>query len=153
MGGKIKRRPVEPDPTYNSIIVGQTINYVLKKGKKTLARNIVYKSFEIINQKTNRPAIDVFEEAVRNARPMLEVKPRRVGGAVYQIPREVPEKRGVALALRWIVEAAKKKKGKPMHEKMAIEIMACANKEGEAIRKRDAVHKMAEANKAFAHLG
>jgi len=153
MGGKIKRRPVEPDPTYNSVIVGQIINYVLRKGKKALARNIVYNSFEIINQKTSRPAIDVFEEAVKNARPMLEVKPRRVGGAVYQIPREVPEKRGVALALRWIVEASKKKKGKPMHEKLAIEIMACANKEGEAIRKRDAVHKMADANKAFAHLG
>ncbi len=152
MSKKIKKVEVLPDPIYNSVIISKLINYVMKEGRKSTARRIVYDAFGIIKEKTNREPMDVFESALQNARPLLEVKPKRIGGAVYQVPKEVPEGRGSVLVMRWILEAARKKKAKPMAEKLANEIMETANNSGEAIRKRDNVHKMAEANKSFAHL-
>ncbi len=150
---KVKRKELKPDNRYNSLIVSRFINYVLRKGKKTVACSIVYGAFDIIKEKTKRDPLDVLADAINKIRPVMEIKPKRIGGAVYQVPMEVTEDRGTAIALRWIIEISKKKKGKPMKEKMAKEILDASNGEGESIRKRDSVHRMAEANKAFAHLG
>ncbi len=152
MSKKIKKIEIQPDPIYGNILVSKLVNYVMKQGRKATARTIVYRTFDIIKEKTNREPLDVFTAALHNARPLLEVKPRRIGGAVYQVPKEVMEARGVILAMRWMLEAARKKKAKPMEEKLAAEIIETSNNNGEAIRKRDNVHKMAEANKSFAHL-
>ncbi|MCD5396512.1 MAG: 30S ribosomal protein S7 [Candidatus Pacebacteria bacterium] len=148
---KIKRRELEPDPKYGSSLVTKLINYVMRKGKKSLARRIVYDAFEIIKEKTKKDPLEVFEGAIKNAGPILEVRPRRIGGATYQVPMEVKEHRRIALALRWIVEAARNKKGKPMEEKLAQELIDAYNNKGEAVKKKENMHKMAEANKAFAH--
>ncbi len=148
----IRRRELEPDPIYNSALVTKLINYVMRKGKKSIARKIVYKAFEIIKEKTKKDPVEVFEKALKNAGPILEVRPKRIGGATYQVPMEVKPHRRIALALRWIIEAAKTKKGKPMYQKLAEEIISAANNEGAAVKKKENVHKMAEANKAFAHF-
>lgn len=153
MAGKIKRRELLPDNRYNSLLVSRFINYILKNGKKTVAAKIVYTCLDIIKEKTKKDPIDVLQNAIKKIRPVTEIKPKRIGGAVYQVPVDVTEERGAALSLRWIIEIAKKKKGKSMQEKLAKEILDAANGEGEALRKRDSVHRMAEANKAFAHLG
>ena len=149
---KIKSHPVVPDPVFGDEVVAKFINYILKKGKKTVSRKIVYKSFDIIKEKTKENPVEVFKKAVENVTPSLEVKPRRVGGATYQVPIEVTGKRGLALALRWIIQASKTKKGKSLSENLAQEIMDAAKSEGAAIRKKENMHRMAEANRAFAHF-
>ena len=146
-------RQILPDPKYNSKIVAKLINMVMLKGKKSLAEKIVYGAFEIVKKNLNEPdVLKVFYKALDNARPRLEVKPRRVGGATYQVPVEVRPERGTSIALRWIRDFARSKKGKPMEERLAEEIIAAYKQEGSAIKKRDDTHKMAESNKAFAHL-
>ena len=147
------KRQITADPKYNSKIVAKLINIIMVKGKKSVAENIVYGAFDILKQKSGEEdPLKVFNKALENIRPRLEVKPRRVGGATYQVPIEVNQERGVSLALRWIKDFSRGKKGKPMGERLADEILAGYNGEGAAIKKRDDTHKMAEANKAFAHF-
>lgn len=147
------RNIVGPESKYNSAKVGKLINYVMKKGEKNIARTVVYGAFEEIKikAKTENP-MEVFDTALKNTGPVMEVRSRRVGGANYQVPVEVRPERRLALSMRWIIEAAKSKKGKPMHIKLADELIAASKNEGEAVRKRENTHKMAEANKAFAHF-
>jgi small subunit ribosomal protein S7 len=150
---KAQEKEVLPDPVFNSKIVAKFINMVMLKGKKSIAEKMVYGAFEIVKKNLNEPdVIKVFHKALDNARPRLEVKPRRVGGATYQVPIEVRQERGTSIALRWIRDYAKTKKGKPMSDKLADEIIAAYKGEGSAIKKRDDTHKMAESNKAFAHF-
>ncbi|MFA4888522.1 MAG: 30S ribosomal protein S7 [Candidatus Omnitrophota bacterium] len=150
---KAQEKNVLPDPKFNSKIVAKFINMVMLEGKKSLAEKIVYGAFEIIKKQLNEPdVLKVFNKALENARPRLEVKPRRVGGATYQIPIEVRQERGSSIALRWIRDYAKNRKGKSMTDKLAEELMAAYKGEGLAIKKRDDTHKMAESNKAFAHF-
>jgi small subunit ribosomal protein S7 len=147
-----EHRLVIPDPKYGEVILSEFINCVMKGGKKHLARRIVYDALELIEQRTKNPGIDVFKKAMSNARPVLEVRARRVGGATYQVPTEVRHERSVALAIRWLISYASARKDKSMSEKLAAEFLAAANGEGSAIKKKEDVHKMAEANKAFAHF-
>jgi small subunit ribosomal protein S7 len=149
---KRENRIIVPDSVYSSINVSKFINCVMKKGKKITARKIVYAAFNIIKEKTKKEPLEVFETAIENAAPIMEIKPKRVGGATYQVPREVRGERRLALATRWILNAARSKKGRPMEEKLAEELMAAANNEGSAIKKKEDVHRMAEANRAFAHF-
>jgi small subunit ribosomal protein S7 len=154
MRRKLKARPkILPDARYDSDKVTKFINYVMLEGKKTTARAVVYRALDEIKEKTKNPnPLEVFETALKNTGPTMEVRSRRVGGANYQIPREVRPERRQQLSMKWIVLAARGGKGKPMHEKLADEIIAASNNEGEAVRKRENTHKMAEANKAFAHF-
>ena len=150
---KAQEKIVLPDPKFNSKIVAKFINMVMLQGKKSLAEKIVYGSLEIVKKQVNEPDIlKIFHKALDNTRPRLEVKPRRVGGATYQVPIEVRQERGTSIALRWIRDFAKAKKGKSMEKRLAEEIIAAYKGEGAAIKKRDDTHKMAEANKAFAHF-
>jgi len=146
------KRKVQEDPKYNSILVSKLINMVMKTGKKSIAESIVYNAFEILEKKTSKNALEVFKKALDNARPLVEVKPRRVGGATYQVPIEIRQDRGTVVALRWIRNFARAKKGKPMEEKLAAELLDAFKNEGAAIKKREDTHKMAESNKAFAHF-
>jgi small subunit ribosomal protein S12 len=155
--GKAKKfkRQITADPKYSSKIVAKLINIIMVKGKKSLAESIVYGAFDIIKQKFpggEEDPLKVFNKALENIRPRLEVKPRRVGGATYQVPIEVSQERGISLSLRWLKDFSRGKKGKPMEERLAEEILAGFKGEGAAIKKRDDTHKMAEANKAFAHF-
>ena len=145
------KREILPDPKYNSTLVAKFINVIMLKGKKSKAEAIVYKCLDIIAGKTGKKSLEVFEKAIENVKPFLEVKPRRVGGATYQVPVEVDQERGNALAFRWIRNYARTRKGKPMQEKLAEEILDAYNGVGAAIKKREDTHKMAEANKAFSH--
>ena len=149
---KIEKRQIEPDLIYNNILVAKLINKVMKRGKKSVARKIVYQAFEEIKNKTKKEPLEIFEKAIQNTSPLVEVKSKRVGGATYQIPREVKGDRKQALAMRWILGAAKSKKGKPMREKLAEELMEAAENKGAAIKKKENTHRMAEANRAFAHF-
>ena len=150
---KAQEKVIVADPKFNSIIVAKFINMVMLAGKKSLAEKMVYGAFDIVRKQTNEPdIIKIFHKALDNVRPRLEVKPRRVGGATYQVPIEVKQERGTSIALRWIRDFAKVKKGKSMKDKLAEEIIAAYKGEGSAIKKRDDTHKMAEANKAFAHF-
>jgi small subunit ribosomal protein S7 len=149
---KIHKRDLEPDMVYNDVVVTKLINYIMREGKKTKARKIVYGAFDIIKEKTKQDPLKVFKEAIKNTSPLLEVKPKRVGGATYQVPREVTGSRGLTLSLRWMIQAAKSKKGEPMRKKLAKEIIDAFNKEGWAVKKKEDSHRMAEANKAFAHF-
>ncbi|MGD0335890.1 MAG: 30S ribosomal protein S7 [Candidatus Omnitrophota bacterium] len=150
---KAQEKKILPDPKYNNKIVAKFINMVMLEGKKPIAEKIVYEAFETIKQRLNdQDVVKIFNKALDNARPRLEVKPRRVGGATYQVPIEVRSERGTSIALRWIRDFAKQKKGKSMTEKLAEEIIAAYKGEGSTIKKRDDTHKMAEANKAFAHF-
>jgi len=149
---KFTRHPVIPDPIYNDVVVSRLINRVMKKGKKTTARKIVYGAFDIIKEKTKKEPMEVFDTAIKNAAPSIEVKPKRIGGATYQVPVEVKGDRKLALAMRWMIDGANSKKGKPMAEKLAAEIIDAANNAGIAVRKKENTHKMAEANRAFAHF-
>ena len=148
-----KKNIVKPDSRYNSLKVAKLINYVMKKGKKNIARDIVYSSFDEIKTKakTENP-MEIFDTALKNTAPVMEVRSRRVGGANYQVPVEVRPERRLALSLRWIINAAKNKKGKPMYIKLGDELIAASKNEGDAVKKRENTHKMAEANKAFAHF-
>jgi small subunit ribosomal protein S7 len=154
MRRKLKAKPkLTPDLNYDSEKVAKFINYAMQEGKKTTARKVVYESFEFIKEKTKNPnPLEIFELALKNTGPTMEVRSRRVGGANYQIPREVRPERRQFLSMKWIIDAARAKKGKPMSERLAEEIIAASNNEGEAVRKRENTHKMAEANKAFAHF-
>lgn len=154
MRHKITNRNIpKPDVKYSSQRVEKFINCIMWEGKKETARKIVYGAFDIIKEKTgNENPLEVFELALKNAGPLTEVRSRRVGGANYQVPREVRPERRLALAIRWIVDASRTKKGAPMMSRLAAEIIAASNNEGAAVTKRDNTHKMAEANKAFAHF-
>jgi len=146
------KRKVLPDPKYHSILVTKFINGLLKKGKRSVAENIFYSAIDIVSQKTGSEGIEVFEKAIQNVKPLLEVRSRRVGGATYQVPVEVRADRQQALAIRWIINYAKARSEKTMAEKLAGELMAASKNEGASIKKREDTHKMAEANKAFAHF-
>lgn len=148
---KPEKRTLEPDVRYNSTLVMNMINRIMKRGKKSTATSIMYDALEIAEQRAKRPALEVFEEAIRNVSPVLEVKPRRVGGATYQVPVEVSPDRRTALAMRWILASADSRPGKTMAEKLAGEFLDAANNTGAAIKKREDTHRMAEANRAFAH--
>jgi small subunit ribosomal protein S7 len=154
MRRKVKTRsPVEPDFIYNSEKLEKFINYVMWSGKKETARKVVYQSFEVIKEKTGNPnPLEVFDLAIKNAGPSTEVRSKRIGGANYQVPIEVRPERRLALAMRWIRDAARGGKGRPMHQKLADELIAASKNEGAAIKKKEDTHKMAEANKAFAHF-
>lgn len=150
---KAQEKVILPDPKFNSKVVAKFINMVTLAGKKSTAERIVYGAFEIVKKQLNEEdIIKAFHKAIDNVRPRLEVKPRRVGGATYQVPIEVRQERGTSIALRWIRDFAKTKKGKAMEEKLAEEILAAYRGEGSAIKKKDDTHKMAESNKAFAHF-
>ncbi len=149
---KIEKRQIEPDLIYSNILVAKFINKVMQRGKKSVARKIVYQAFEEIKNKTKKEPLEIFEKAIQNTSPLVEVKSKRVGGATYQIPREVKGDRKQTLAMRWILDAAKSKKGKPMREKLAEELMEAAENKGAAIKKKENTHRMAEANRAFAHF-
>jgi small subunit ribosomal protein S7 len=149
--GPAKKREIGPDPIYGNRLLQRLINRVLKDGKKSIAEKIVYSALDVIEQKTKRKGIEVFEEALRNVMPVIEVRPRRVGGATYQVPVEVRPDRRVSLALRWIVTNARKRAGHTMIEKLAGELIDAANNTGASIKKKEDTHRMAEANKAFAH--
>ncbi len=145
-------RPLIPDPKFNDLLVSEFINCVMKDGKKHLARRIVYDAFSLIEERSKNAGVDVFRKAISNTRPMLEVKARRVGGATYQVPTEVRQERSTALAIRWLITYASDRKDKSMSQKLAAEFLAAASGEGNAIKKKEDTHKMAEANKAFAHF-
>ncbi len=147
-----KKHVVDADHKYNSVKIGKFINYVMTRGKKTVAMKLVYGAFDKIEKDMKADPKTVFEQAIRNVSPILEVKGRRIGGANYQVPMEVQEPRKTALGMNWIIDAARAKKGRPMAEKLAQELMDAYNKLGAAMKKREDVHKMAEANKAFAHF-
>ena len=152
MRGKIKRQPIIADSLYDNVTVARFINHVMRQGKKSIARKIVYDAFNIIKEKTKKEPLEVFELAIENVSPLMEVKSKRIGGAVYQVPREVRGERKLSLAIRWLVGAARVKKGKSMKEKLAEELIAAANNEGAAVKKKNDTHRMAEANRAFAHF-
>lgn len=145
------KRDVLPDALYNSKVITKLINTIMHNGKKGIAQKILYDAFEVIKEKTDQDPLDVFKKALENIKPALEVKSRRVGGANYQIPIEVNDERSQALGLRWLVQYARLRSGKSMAEKLAYEIIDAANGTGAAVKKREDVHRMAEANKAFAH--
>lgn len=151
-GKKAPSRSILPDPKYTSLSVAKLINYVMERGKKSTAQRIIYDAFDILEAKTKKPALEVFEEAIKNVSPLLEVKSRRVGGANYQIPLQVRAERRQQLAFRWLIAATRAKKGRPMAEKLAGEILAAAENQGDAVKKRQDVQRMAEANRAFAHF-
>ncbi len=149
--GEIQVRELTPDPVYNSRLVTQVINKVMLGGKKSTAEKIVYDALERIGQKTGKPPLEVLEQAVKTVTPVLEVRSRRVGGANYQVPVEVPQRRARTLAVRWIVQFARDRREKHMEEKLANEIMDALNQQGGAFKKKDDIYRMAQANKAFAH--
>ncbi len=145
-------RELLPDPKYKSKVVSKFMNMIMERGKKSIAEHIVYSAFEAAAKKVGKEPLEVFQKALDNARPLVELKSRRVGGATYQVPIEVRQDRGVSIAMRWIRDYAKARKGKPMVEKLATEISDAYNGTGSAVKKREDIHKMAEANKAFSHF-
>lgn len=149
---RAEHRPVTPDPRYHSETVARFVNSVMERGKKSLATRVVYGAFELVEERTKRPAMEVFEEALKNATPLVEVKPRRVGGATYQVPVEINANRRMALAMRWLIDSATRRSGRNMAARLAGEIMDAARNEGSTIKKREDTHRMAEANQAFAHF-
>jgi len=149
---RVYKKYHQPDVKYNDLAVTRFINYLMKEGRKSTAEKVLYDAFEVVNKRTKEEPFDVFKRALENASPLLEVASRRVGGANYQVPREVRPERKFFLACRWIIEAARSAKGKPMAEKLADEIIMAAKNEGTAIKKKQNIHKMAEANRAFAHF-
>ena len=146
------KRVVLPDPKYGETVVTQFINGLMRRGKKSIAETILYDAFDLIEKDSQKPGLETFKKAIDNVRPILEVKSRRVGGATYQVPVEVRSSRRLALAIRWIISFAKARKEHSMAEKLAAELIAAAKKEGSAVKKREDTHRMAEANKAFAHF-
>ena len=148
---RAERRQVVPDPKYNSVELSRFINKVMLNGKKTVAQRIVYGAMDQAEREAHRPGLEVFEQAIRNATPMVEVKSRRVGGATYQVPTEVRSERRLALSMRWIVKAARTRSGRPMAERLAQELLEASRGQGAAVRRREELYRMAEANRAFAH--
>lgn len=151
-GKQSPKRKITADPKFHSLKIGKFINYIMRRGKKTVAQDIVYSAFNIISQRTKGDPLAVFEEALKSISPSLELKSKRIGGANYQIPIVVSSERRLILAFRWLILAAKHRKGKPMAEKLADELMSASKGEGEAVKKREDIHRMAEANRAFAHF-
>jgi small subunit ribosomal protein S7 len=149
--GSPEDRPIPPDLKYNSVSVQTLIHHMMTRGKKSTASRLMYETLDIIQEKTGKPAIETFDSALKNVGPLMEVRPRRVGGATYQVPMEVPANRRLTLSLRWILDAARSRAGKSFPEKLAGELMDAATNQGAAIRKREEAHKMAEANRAFSH--
>jgi small subunit ribosomal protein S7 len=148
---KPEPRVISPDARYSSVQLQSFINRVVKNGKSSVAATLVYRAFSLIEDRTKRNPLEVFEQAVKNVSPVMEVKPRRVGGATYQVPMEVPASRRFALASRWLLQASRARSGRSFSEKLAGELMDAANNQGTAIRKREETHKMAESNRAFSH--
>jgi small subunit ribosomal protein S7 len=148
---KPTKRPIPGDVRYNSVLVTGFVNRMMRRGKRSTGTRVIYRAFDLISARAKRDPLEVFEQAIKNASPMLEVKPRRVGGATYQVPVEVGTERRTALAIRWLLLAARARGGKSMSEKLAGELMDAANNTGSAIKRREETHKMAEANRAFAH--
>ena len=147
-----EKREILPDPVYSNLLVAKFVNYIMNDGKKGVAEKIFYGAMDQVKDKTKSEGLKIFEKAIENASPSVEVKSRRVGGATYQVPIEVPKDRRFYLASQWIIAAALNRSGRPMAEKLAIELIAAANGDGGAIKKKDDTHRMAEANKAFAHF-
>jgi small subunit ribosomal protein S7 len=148
---EVPERIIIPDVKYNSKLVSKFIKCIMKDGKKSIAESILYDALDIIEKKTGEPAIKIFEQALENAKPMIEVKSRRVGGSTYQVPTEIRPSRRTALGIRWIIDFARKRSEKGMVNKLSAELLDAANKRGASIKKKEDTHKMAEANKAFAH--
>jgi small subunit ribosomal protein S7 len=148
---RYERRSPTPDAKYNHPVLGVLIVKVMERGKKSLAERIVYQALDIVALKSKRDPVEVFEQAIRNASPLVEVRPRRVGGATYQVPMEVPSVRRVSLAMRWILGAARARTGRPIADRLAAELLDAANNTGTAVKRREDTHRMADANKAFAH--
>src|ERR687884_717190 len=148
---EIQVRELDPDPIYNSLLVTQVINKVMSRGKKSVAEKIVYDALELIGTRTGKPPVEVLEQAVKSVTPVLEVRSRRVGGANYQVPVEVPQRRARTLAVRWLVSYARERREKNMDEKLAAEILDALNQQGGAFKRKDDLYRMAQANKAFAH--
>ena len=148
---EVPKRPVIPDPKYHDRQVARFTNVIMRRGKKSTAESIVYDAFDMVEDRTKEEPLKVFKRALENVRPRIEVKSRRVGGATYQVPVEVRPDRGTALAMRWLIQYAKSRGGKSMRERLAAELMDAAAERGESVRKREETHRMAEANKAFAH--
>ncbi|TSC95669.1 MAG: small subunit ribosomal protein S7 [Parcubacteria group bacterium Athens1014_10] len=151
-GKQATKRKILADPKFNSLVIAKLINHIMERGKKTIAQKIVYGAFDIIRQKTKQDPLEVFEQALKNVTPEVEIKSKRIGGANYQIPFPVLRERGLALSFRWLIQAARSKKGKPMKEKLAEELMEAFNKQGAAIKKKEDIYRMAQANRAFAHF-
>jgi small subunit ribosomal protein S7 len=149
--GPVPKRPILPDPKFNSKVLSRFINKVMLQGKKSVAERICYEALTIVETKSGRDPMDIFTQALGNAMPLVEVRPRRVGGATYQVPMEVRPDRRQAMAMRWLINYARQRPGHSMEEKLAAELMDAANNLGASIKKREDTHKMAEANKAFAH--
>jgi small subunit ribosomal protein S7 len=148
---RAERRKITPDPRYESVHLSRFINKVMLNGKKTIAQGIVYRALDQCEKEARRPGLEVFEQAIKNATPMVEVKSRRVGGATYQVPTEVRPERQNALALRWIVDAARGRQGRPMSERLAQELLEASRNQGAAVKRREDLYRMAEANRAFVH--
>ena len=149
---RAEKRYIKPDPKFNDLLVAKFVNYMMYDGKKAVTRKMIYDSFELIETKTKQPALEVFKKAVQNVQPLVEVRSRRVGGATYQVPMEVRPERRIALALRWIRNYSRLRKDKSMSGRLATELIAASNGEGSSVKKKDDTHRMAEANKAFAHF-
>jgi len=147
------QRPIQPDPKYNNTLVSKFINHLMMDGEKSVAQRVFYDALANIEKKTKKDPLEVFDQAIKNVSPLLEVKSRRIGGAHYQVPREVRGERKITLAFRWIIQAARKRKGQPMAQKLAAELIDAFNNTGTAIKKKNDTHRMAEANRAFAHFG
>ncbi len=145
------RRVIPPDPEYKNLELARFINRVMQRGKKTTAQRIIYNAFDLIREQSSREPLEVFQQAVRNATPQVEVKPKRVGGATYQVPTELRRERSEALGMRWLIRGARARKGMPMRRGMALELIEASRGEGSAVRRREELHRMAEANRAFVH--
>ena len=149
--GPVRKRPISPDPVFNSVLAQRFINRLTLDGKKSVAEHIFYSAIEAMEKKAGQPGLEIFERAVRNVMPVIEVRPRRVGGSTYQVPVEVRPDRKMSLALRWLVNNSRKRSGRTMRDRLAAELLDASNNTGASIKKKDDGHKMAEANKAFAH--
>ena len=148
---KVVKRELLPDPRYQSVLVTQLINKIMQRGKKGTAERILYGALELVNTRTGRESLDVLEQAIRNATPVIEVKPKRVGGATYQVPVEVPSRRARTLAVRWLVQSARDRRERTMAERLAGELIDAQSQQGGAYKRKDDIYRMAQANKAFAH--
>jgi len=149
--GKPEVRPITPDLRHNSVVLSIFVQHMMMRGKKSLAMRLMYDTLDLVQEKSGKPGIEVFDTAMKNVGPVMEVRPRRVGGATYQVPMEVPTGRRMTLAIRWILSASRARSGKSFAEKLAGELMDASTNQGAAIRKREETHKMAEANRAFSH--
>ena len=146
-----EQRVIPPDPQYDDVDLARFINRVMQRGKKTTAQRIIYNAFDIIREQSSREPLEVFQQAVRNATPQVEVKPKRVGGATYQVPTELRRERSEALGMRWLIRGARARKGMPMRRGLALELVEASRGEGSAVRRKEELHRMAEANRAFVH--